>query len=176
MMPTDRDRHEQEVADLFQRDLHRLVGVARSFGVPETEAEDVVVECFARLLARRRRTEDVSDLGAYVYRSVVNRSIDVRRRAARVSLMELTEARCPAHWDSPDSVPEIQGLGSLTSSQRAIVRARIVEGLPTKEVAVRLGVSEGTVKSRIHRARSALRVALEPWIRAEQAQIEGAES
>lgn len=157
MMPTDRDAREGEVADLFKRDLHRLVGVARSFGVPQTEAEDVVVECFARLLARRRRQTNVDNLGAYVYRSVVNRSIDVRRRAARQRLVELTEARSPAHWDSPDLLPEIRGLGSLTSSQRAIVRARIVEGLPTKEVAVRLGISEGTVKSQLSKGLRRLR-------------------
>jgi RNA polymerase sigma-70 factor (ECF subfamily) len=51
-------------------------------------------------------------------------------------------------------------LASLSPEFRAALEATVLDGLTTAEAARLLGVAEGTVKSRCHRARQALRAAL----------------
>jgi RNA polymerase sigma-70 factor (ECF subfamily) len=51
-------------------------------------------------------------------------------------------------------------LASLSPELRAAIEATVLDGLSTAEAAVLLGVAEGTVKSRCHRARQALRALL----------------
>jgi RNA polymerase sigma-70 factor, ECF subfamily len=51
-------------------------------------------------------------------------------------------------------------LASLSPELRAAIEATVLDGLSTAEAAVLLGVPEGTVKSRCHRARQALRARL----------------
>jgi RNA polymerase sigma-70 factor (ECF subfamily) len=53
-----------------------------------------------------------------------------------------------------------QALAGLSPELRAALEATVVDGLTCAEAAVLLGVAEGTVKSRCHRARQALRAAL----------------
>jgi RNA polymerase sigma factor (sigma-70 family) len=59
-----------------------------------------------------------------------------------------------------------QALADLPPELRAALEATVLDGLTCAEAAVLLGVAEGTVKSRCHRARQALRAALaEPQAR-----------
>ena len=53
-----------------------------------------------------------------------------------------------------------QALAGLSPELRAAIEATVLDGLTCAEAAVLLGVAEGTVKSRCHRARVALRAAL----------------
>jgi RNA polymerase sigma-70 factor (ECF subfamily) len=51
-------------------------------------------------------------------------------------------------------------LAALSPELRAAIEATVIDGLSCAEAAVLLGIAEGTVKSRCHRARQALRTAL----------------
>jgi DNA-directed RNA polymerase specialized sigma24 family protein len=53
-----------------------------------------------------------------------------------------------------------QALAGLSPELRGALEATVLDGLTCAEAAVLLGVAEGTVKSRCHRARVALRAAL----------------
>ena len=53
-----------------------------------------------------------------------------------------------------------QALAGLSPELRGAIEATVLDGLTCAEAAVLLGVAEGTVKSRCHRARMALRAAL----------------
>ena len=53
-----------------------------------------------------------------------------------------------------------QALAGLSPELRGAIEATVLDGLTCAEAAVLLGVAEGTVKSRCHRARVALRAAL----------------
>jgi RNA polymerase sigma-70 factor (ECF subfamily) len=54
-----------------------------------------------------------------------------------------------------------RALASLPAEQREVIELALVEGLPYEEIATRLGVAEGTVKTRVARARARLRRDLE---------------
>jgi RNA polymerase sigma-70 factor (ECF subfamily) len=83
------------------------------------------------------------------------------------------------HWNeyprSWDTVPEErllsrevrerieQAVEALPESQRLVIRLRDVEGFPSEEVCALLGISEGNQRVLLHRARSKVRAALEPY-------------
>jgi RNA polymerase sigma factor (sigma-70 family) len=117
------------------------------------------------------------EVGAFLWGVAVRRLIDALRRdpAHRVAPPAQHE---PAHRESAqhrealvvsaeDQVllavehgPLGQALATLSPELRAAIEATVLDGLTYPEAAVLLGVPEGTVKSRCHRARAALRAAL----------------
>jgi RNA polymerase sigma-70 factor (ECF subfamily) len=79
-----------------------------------------------------------------------------------------------ANWEAPaDRTLERQetrafirkSIDELPETYRTILLLRDIEGLDTEETARQLGVSEGVVKTRLHRARQALRTLLDPHFR-----------
>ncbi len=65
----------------------------------------------------------------------------------------------------------VRALDTLAEEQREVLVLRDVEELSAREAAEALGVSEGALKSRLHRARAALRAALRPWLEAPQVEV-----
>jgi RNA polymerase sigma-70 factor, ECF subfamily len=108
------------------------------------------------------------DVAAFIWGIGIRRLIDSIRRENR--------GRKPLPWSA--SQPELvtsaedqvlvgiehgrlgQALAGLSPELRGAIEATVLDGLTCAEAAVLLGVAEGTVKSRCHRARAALRAAL----------------
>lgn len=57
-----------------------------------------------------------------------------------------------------------QAVETLPANQRIVIRLRDVEGFPSEEVCRLLGISEGNQRVLLHRARSKVRAALEPYL------------
>lgn len=104
----------------------------------------------------------------WVYRIASNIALDVLRRRKVVQFVALEEDYdAPADQAGPEAQLQakqsMQGLTAalerLTPEQREILLLREVEGLSYGELASALGVDQGTVKSRLARARAALAVA-----------------
>jgi RNA polymerase sigma factor (sigma-70 family) len=152
---------------------------ARLTGDPE-EARDIAQEVFLQVYRTLGRFEGRSSLKTWIYRIVVNRCHNRqrwwrrRRRSRSRPIEELTvreEARLAASGD-PGASPYEQvrqretarlvqaALLSLSFHHRAILLLRQVEGLSCEAIAAALSLPEGTVKSRLARAREALRRSL----------------
>lgn len=146
---------------------------ARLLGDPE-EARDVAQDVFLQVHKTLHRFEGRSRLKTWIYRIVVNqchnrRRLWRRRRRDRfVRLEDLRprdQARLVSEEDGPDRELARQerterlqeALLALPFSHRAVLLLREVEGLPCDEIARTLRVPSGTVKSRLARAREALR-------------------
>ncbi len=104
--------------------------------------------------------------GTWLYRIVYNACVDeLRRRPARAHVT-LEDARDhPDRGDQPADVIAERGalaaaLAALTPEHRAVVLLVDAEGFSYEEAAAALGISSGTVGSRLSRARAALRPAL----------------
>jgi RNA polymerase sigma factor (sigma-70 family) len=148
----------------------------RLLGDPE-EARDLAQEVFLQVYRTLGRFEGRSSLRTWIYTIVVNQSRNRRRfwrrrfRDRSVPLDDLS-GRDAARLTDPGSGPETsvaQGengkrvhaaLARLSFDHRAILLLREVEGLSCEEVSRALGIAEGTVKSRLARAREAFRAAL----------------
>lgn len=154
-------RHERRVFGL----LLRMLGNVQ-------EAEDVAQETFLNLHRHGHRFRSQSRFSTFLYRVAVNAALNRRRSLGRRrSRTEALGRRQEAGDDLPAAPrnPEDATAGGQIQQQvqRAILtlpphlRAPLVlfdiEGLSYAEVAGVMRVAEGTVKSRIHRARQALR-------------------
>jgi RNA polymerase sigma-70 factor (ECF subfamily) len=154
-------RHERRVFGLLMRMLGNV-----------EEAEDVAQETFLNLHRHGRRFRSQSRFSTFLYRVAVNAALNRRRSLGRRrARTEALERRQQAGDDLPASPrgPEdaTAGVQIRDRVQRAILtlppHLRLplvlfdIEGLSYADVAGVLRVAEGTVKSRIHRARHALR-------------------
>ena len=90
-------------------------------------------------------------LEAWIWRIVINRALDARRRAPSVPL----DFELVAVDERADGVLTAAVLG-LPERRRTMVLLRYVAGLKNTEIAVALGVSEGTVAATLSQAREAL--------------------
>jgi RNA polymerase sigma-70 factor (ECF subfamily) len=158
-------RHEKRVFRL----LVRMMG-------NREEAEDVAQETFISLYRHGKRFRSEARFSTFVYRVAANAALNRRRSLGRGrARIEKLSVRQAAGDDLPQQPrdPEDSTLGSeltrrvrdaletLSPSLRMPVVLYDIEGLSYGEIAGVLGVAEGTVKSRIHRARQALREELQ---------------
>jgi RNA polymerase sigma-70 factor (ECF subfamily) len=136
------------------------------------EAEDVAQEAFLSLHRHGHRFRGEARFSTFVYRVAANAALNRRRTLGRSRARERQlRQRQEAGTDLPASPrdPEDAAAGSQVQAevQRALLELpedlRVatvlydIEGVPYGEIARVLGIPEGTVKSRIHRARRALR-------------------
>lgn len=154
-------RHQQRVFRL----LMRMMGTRE-------EAEDVSQETFLSLHRHGRRFRGDARFSTFVYRVAANAALNRRRSLGRSRnrIKKLAERQAAGDdlpsspRDPEDATSGIQlskhvreALDRLSPPLRMPVVLYDIEGLPYGEIAKVLGVAEGTVKSRIHRARKALR-------------------
>ncbi|WP_312886727.1 RNA polymerase sigma factor SigM [Actinocrinis puniceicyclus] len=158
-------------SELFNRHRDRLWAVAlRTTGDPEEAADalqDAAVSAFRAVAAFRSEAA----VGTWLYRIVVNASLDrVRRKAARPTVRypdEQSAAWQRAVRDPSDMVANRElrivleeALSSLPPDQRAAIVAVDVEGLSVEEASQALDIPAGTVKSRCARGRAKLALLL----------------
>ncbi|MBW2272780.1 MAG: sigma-70 family RNA polymerase sigma factor [Deltaproteobacteria bacterium] len=154
-------RHEKRVFRL----LLRMMG-------NREEAEDVAQETFLSLHRHGKRFRSEARFSTFVYRVAANAALNRRRSLGRArARTDKLAVRQAAGDDLPQGPrgPEDATAGSelslhvrkaletLSPALRMPVVLYDIEGMPYGEIAKVLGVAEGTVKSRIHRARQALR-------------------
>lgn len=150
------------LADYYPLAYRRLVGTLRVMGVPDHDASEVAQEAFVRLIPRweKVRAYDSPDgwLRTVAWRIWLNR----RRAGGRTVVMEqVPEGAGP---DSTVSVEDrlslLAALADLPDGHREVVVLHYLVDLPVARIATELGIADGTVKSRLSRARSALADAL----------------
>jgi len=146
------------------------------------DADDAMQEALLKTYRHASQIKDPDAFRTWLYRTVKNACLISRRKrvhepARLESLDALVESPdggvrsidVPDPGMRPDDVLENsrlrrslhRALQTLTPEYRLIVFLREVEGLSTREVAHVVGISEANVKTRLHRARLALRQQLE---------------
>ena len=153
-------------AELARTVVVRLDQAARLILRDPELARDAVQEGLIRAWRDLRKLRDPDRFDAWIYRLTVNACLDQarhkRRRVVEVELMTLHAPSTPdsasAHADR-ELVDEV--LAQLDEQGRAIVVLHYYIGLPLTDVAATLGIPVGTVKSRLHRALAAMRVAID---------------
>ncbi len=161
--PPSWDEVVREHADRVYRLAYRLTGNAH-------DAEDLTQETFIRVF-RSLASYKPGTFEGWLHRITTNLFLDMARRRSRVRMEGLPEDtdRIVGDDPSPEQVysdthldPDLQeALDELPPEFRAAVVLCDVEGLSYEEIGATLGVKLGTVRSRIHRGRQALRASLE---------------
>jgi len=154
-----RQLHEEHAAALWRFCL-RLVGNDRA------RAEDVVQETMLRAWRHRAVLESTPPaMRAWLY--TVARNIVIDEWRGHRARTETTVAKVPEHGRDDDSDQLLlswvvaDAITRLSPDHRAVLLECYYRGRSVSEAARRLGVPEGTVKSRTHYALRALKLALE---------------
>ena len=145
--------------DRVAEHLPRLYRAARAWTRSREEAEDLVQETYARVLARPRLLRNEDELG-YLLRSLRNTLISQRRTQSRrpVTTELVDEATVGTRAsDDPAHAAEIlqvyAAISRLPDEFKDALVAVDIAGLSYPEAARALGVPEGTLTSRLFRAR-----------------------
>jgi RNA polymerase sigma-70 factor (ECF subfamily) len=156
--------------ELYRQHAGRLYNLAFRMAGSAQEAEDLLQEVFLHAYRKLGSFRGDSSLGTWLYRLGMNQCLDyLRGRQMKMNQatdsIDEQDAPEPASPMSatPIAVNRIdleRAIGQLPEGCRAAFLLHDVEGFEHHEVASILGVSEGTSKSQVHKARMKLRAML----------------
>jgi RNA polymerase sigma-70 factor, ECF subfamily len=185
----DGENETSKAAKLSARFVHEampfadeLSRKARSLTHNDADAEDLMQETLLRAYAGFANFQSGSNIRAWLYRIQINTWINLYRARTRRPdewptdmITDAQMAREPRYGSSRTCSAEDAALEELPADevtaalrqlhdhQRVVVYLADVEGLPYKDIASITGTPIGTVMSRIHRGRKALRVLLDDF-------------
>jgi RNA polymerase sigma-70 factor, ECF subfamily len=160
-----RDGDDRAFDAIHDRYAQRLIGYARQmFGGAHHDAEEVVQDAFVRALAALRADDRDMALKPWLYTIVRNRALDVLRRPARTTDLELHAPMLhDAAADPHDRVTRAEELRNLVGDlkclpdrQRTALVLHEMGGMSHEAIGRRLNVSVGGSKALVSRARSGL--------------------
>jgi RNA polymerase sigma-70 factor (ECF subfamily) len=152
--------------ELVRQHADRVYRLAYRLSGNQHDAEDLTQETFIRVF-RSLQNYQPGTFEGWLHRITTNLFLDMVRRRGRIRMDSLPEDydRVPSGQPNPEQIyhdsrlgPDLQAaLDSLPAEFRAAVVLCDIEGLSYEEIGATLGVKLGTVRSRIHRGRQALR-------------------
>ena len=156
-MEEGRQLSEADVRAFVEADYPRVVNAVALVTGDVGRAEESVQEAIVKAWVRLERGEAIDSLPNWVTAVALNHARSTwRRLAAERRLQRSLGARGDVAGPSGDPVDVERALARLPRRQREIAVLRYFLDMDTKEVASTLGISDGTVKSSLARARSAL--------------------
>ena len=128
---------------------------------------DVLQDTFVAVWQGARRYQGRGEVGAWMWGIAIRRLVSRLRTRRDVVLMRDPAAPGAASLVVEDEL--LQGveygdlgraMAALSPEMRAVIQATVLDGLTTREAASLLGIPQGTVKTRAHRAKAYLRASL----------------
>ncbi|WP_048761027.1 RNA polymerase sigma factor SigE [Corynebacterium vitaeruminis] len=157
-------------SELVQAHADSVYGLAYRLTGNQQDAEDLTQETFMRVF-RSLKSYRPGTFEGWLHRITTNLFLDMVRHRQVIRMEALPENydRVPGTLKTPEQAvddamldPDLEiALAELQPDYRAVVVLCDVVGLTYEEIASTLGLKMGTVRSRIHRARSSLRATLE---------------
>lgn len=157
-------------SELVQAHADSVYGLAYRLTGNQQDAEDLTQETFMRVF-RSLKSYRPGTFEGWLHRITTNLFLDMVRHRQVIRMEALPENydRVPGTLKTPEQAvddamldPDLEiALAELQPDYRAVVVLCDVVGLTYEEIASTLGIKMGTVRSRIHRARSSLRATLE---------------
>ena len=155
---------------LMRRHNERLYRAARAITRDDREAEDVIQQAYVNAYTNLRQFNGQARFGTWLTRITVNEALARVRQRGRYEAFDenLSTVETFMSWNPPPTPERLAMTGELrellesaidelSDGARETFMLRDVEGLSTAETAASLGVSEDVVKTRLSRARAALR-------------------
>ena len=151
-----------EFTRLIEPEVARLRPYARALTRDAERAEDLVQNCLVRALAKQHLWKPGTDLRAWLFTIMHNARVsDLRRSAREEARSETAVTLMPPVPRQPDARLDVldadRAMGELPVSQRRALLLVCLEDMSYDQAASVLGVPVGTVRSRLGRARAALR-------------------
>lgn len=158
---------------LIRRHRDRIYRIALRMLADRSDAEDVAQEVVIQLWTGLTAFAGTSAFTTWLYRVVVNRCLDLRRRRGSAASESVPGPEEPGHptevavdhrvADRLRLQATTRAVAALPEEQRIVFVLHQLEGLSYREVATVLRTTEPAVRGRLARARGALARALREW-------------
>jgi RNA polymerase sigma-70 factor (ECF subfamily) len=169
-----REGRADAYAELVRTYQSKVFNMAYGFTGNRESADDLTQEVFLKAYLALPRFRFGSSFGTWLYRIAVNHIKDFLRKKGKVREVSLEAVGEPAAAGDAFAALEDERederkrrlvrreLAAMPEKYRIVLTLRDVEGLPYEEIARVLGLSPGTLDSRLHRARKMLRTKVAP--------------
>lgn len=165
----DHDAFERLVRDNQENVFRVIVSVVRN----EEDARDLAQDTFVKAYTSIASFNGISSVSTWLYRIAYNTALDFCRKSGKTpdskSLFDEDDSEMRNLRAAEETQPEkafertslrkkiFAALAELPEEQRKMIELRDVHGFSYEQISKMTGVREGTVKSRINRARESLR-------------------
>lgn len=148
---------EEELEEVIDTYSKKLLRYATSILCDSHEAEDIVQECFISAY-KNKKNFNGDNLSAWLYKITYNLSLNkIRKRKilyfSNIFIKDTYEVKLE---DDNYSENTLNALKKLKAKDRALIHARIMDGMSYKEISFQVGVSESTLRKRYERAKDKL--------------------
>lgn len=157
-------RHHDEFEEELLPELPHLQNYALSLTQDPSDASDLVQDCVLKALEHRQRYHSGTHMRRWLFTILRNRYFDGWRKKDRRGTHIPIEACQSAGLSQPGSqddwmeVRECERkLAKVRSSDRIILLLSVFSSLSHREIADRVGMAEGTIRSRLSRTRAEIR-------------------
>jgi len=146
---------------LYERYYGSMMAVCMRYASDREEARDILHEGFMKVYKNITRFKQGTNLGAWIRRIMINTSIDhYRKNAKKPNFVEINHAvHEAANYDVVSELGReeiLKLVQKLSPAYRTVFNLYVIEGYSHKEVGEALGISEGTSKSNLAKARAKL--------------------
>lgn len=158
-----RGRSDRAFSALYDRHTPRAFQTAwRILGGDSHLAEDAIQEAWVRAVAGIERWSASDPFGAWLRGIAAHVAIDLLRRERRLSFEDDVDtlAAAPALELDIDRIDLESAIAALAPGYRAVLVLHDVEGFTHEEIGERLGITAGTSKGQLFKARRAVRARL----------------
>jgi len=153
--------------ELVERHQGRLFALARHYTRNAADIEDMVQDTFLKAYARLEGFDHRSSFYTWIYRIATNTILDVLKRRGRSPIRAVEDPEVIVEVvpvDAPSPMASLEAgevaaitrrvLDELPDIFKAVLVMREFDGLAYQDIADQLGISIGTVESRLFRARA----------------------
>ncbi|MGX4600058.1 RNA polymerase sigma factor [Faecalimicrobium sp. JNUCC 81] len=150
---------KEEFVDLIQDNKVSLYRFAKSILKNDTEVEDAISEAILKAYKNKDKLRDKESFKPWIMRIVSNESYNLIRKNSRLELVDNINSLNLVYTDKRySSLREI--VGDLSEEFSSVIVLFYYEDMSIKDISKVLEISEGTVKSRLYRAKEKLKVLL----------------
>jgi RNA polymerase sigma-70 factor, ECF subfamily len=167
------DATRSSLDEVYRREFPALMTLAYGLSGSRTAAEELVQDAFLAAHRQWSRIGSYDDLGAWLRRVIVNRSVSaVRRRVAETRALTRLGARPQMPGTMPEPDEELwRAVRALPRRQAQVVALHYGDDRSIAQIAAILDCAEGTVKAHLHTARQALAKALHAETRPDEQEV-----
>lgn len=152
-----------EFSDFYNTEFAPIALIAGTTCSNMTLGEDIAQEALTRAAGNWDEIRTYDRPGAWLRRVAINLALNKRERAqTEARALKLIRATQASTHEAPISNPDVwTAVEALPARQRAVVVLHYLEGRPVSEIADILDIAVTTATTHLHRARSALAIALD---------------
>ncbi len=152
---------------LYQKYSRKMYGICLRFAKNRYEADDILQEAFVKIFKNLSRFTHSGSFEGWIRRTFVNTAINYYKKNVKHSQTEDIDEQWEISSRNETPVQKmsaedlLQLIHSLPDGYRMVFNLFVIEGYSHSEIGEMLGISEGTSKSQLARARKVLQIKIE---------------